>query len=146
MRSKTELHPMKNTYEEYLPDRHGGCTLQSTIERLTKILNCTPARSMYSCEYFKPLSIERQRDRDTGRQGGGDRDRKEEKIKLNSDASLENQQFKERDGQCEMDKEWYVERPAMIERSRTHCCPWQGGPHRASCRRLLLLCSGRRRR
>ena len=26
------------------------------IEMPVKILNCTPARTMYSCEYFKPLS------------------------------------------------------------------------------------------
>ena len=37
------------------------CTLESTttnlIEMPIKILNCTPVRTMYSCEYFKPLSI-----------------------------------------------------------------------------------------
>ena len=37
------------------------CTLESTATHLAgcysiKILNCTPARTMYSCEYFKPLS------------------------------------------------------------------------------------------
>ena len=26
------------------------------IEMPIKVLNCTPARTMYSCEYFKPLS------------------------------------------------------------------------------------------
>ena len=31
------------------------------IEMPIKVLNCTPARTMYSCEYFKPLSNVRQR-------------------------------------------------------------------------------------
>ena len=34
-----------------LPDRHGGCTLQSTIEMPIKILNCTPAMTITSTQY-----------------------------------------------------------------------------------------------